>query len=172
MINARTARMLAHYKQWVDQRLFESLASLPPDEVGKERLTLCKSIVGTLNHIYVVDCIWQAHLEHREHGYKTRLEVPHPELADLQVAQLAIDEWFISWSAEQTDESLNMPVEFVFVSGDRSVMTAGAMLMHVVNHASYHRGCVVQMYAEIPAKPPITDLPVFLRESFPTYTTD
>ena len=83
MINVRTATMLAHYKQWVDQRLFESLASLPPDEVGKERQTLCKSIIGTLNHIYMIDCIWQAHLEHREHGYKTRLEVPHPELDDL-----------------------------------------------------------------------------------------
>ncbi|MNY65323.1 DinB family protein [compost metagenome] len=64
-----------------------------------------------------------------------------------------------------------MPVEFVFVSGDRSVMTAGAMLMHVVNHASYHRGSVIQMYFEIPAKPPITDMPVFLRDAFPAYTT-
>ncbi|MBD2836183.1 DinB family protein [Pseudomonas sp. JM0905a] len=169
MINAHTARMLAHYKQWVDERLFDDLAGLPPGEVGKERVSLCKSILGTLNHIYVIDCIWRAHLEGKPHPYKTRLEVPHPELAELREAQASMDEWFISWSAGQSDASLAEPVEFVFCSGDPGVMMAGAMLMHVVNHASYHRGCVIQMYAEIPAKPPITDLPVFLRETHPRY---
>ncbi len=39
------------------------------------------------------------------------------------------------------------------------------MLMHVVNHASYHRGWVIQMYFEIPAMPPMTDLPIYLRET-------
>ncbi|NWL77229.1 damage-inducible protein DinB [Pseudomonas taiwanensis] len=169
MINASTARMLAHYKQWVDERLFEDLARLPPGEVGKERVTLCKSILGTLNHIHVIDCIWRAHLERRQHPYKTRLEVPYPEFDDLRAAQAAMNDWFVSWSAAQTDESLNTPVEFVFCSGDPGVMTADAMLMHVVNHASYHRGSVIQMYFEIPARPPITDLPVFLRETHPLY---
>lgn len=44
------------------------------------------------------------------------------------------------------------------------------MLLHVVNHAAYHRGWIVQMIFEIPARPPIADLPVFLMEVFPTYT--
>jgi len=43
-------------------------------------------------------------------------------------------------------------------------MTAGAMLLHVVNHATYHRGWLVQMYFEIPAMPPLTDLCVYLTE--------
>jgi hypothetical protein len=29
-------------------------------------------MIGTLNHIYVVDLIWQAHLERRDHGFKVR----------------------------------------------------------------------------------------------------
>ncbi|MNO07362.1 hypothetical protein D3C81_2295210 [compost metagenome] len=62
-------------------------------------------------------------------------------------------------------------MEFVYCSGDHGVMAAGAMLMHVVNHASYHRGSVIQMYFEIQAKPPITVMPVFLRDAFPAYTT-
>ena len=60
MINVRTARMLADYKRWADQRLFDSLADLPPGEVNKERVSVFKNMIGTLNHIYVVDCIWQA----------------------------------------------------------------------------------------------------------------
>ena len=83
------------------------------------------------------------------------------------MAQKEIDRWYCDWSARQTDASLDKPLEFTFVSGESGTMSAGAMLMHVVNHASYHRGWVVQMYFEIPAMPPVTDMPVYLRESEP-----
>ena len=54
-------------------------------------------------------------------------------------------------------------------SGYDTKMSAGAMLLHVVNHASYHRGWVIQMYFEIPAMPPMTDLPIYLRETDPHF---
>lgn len=167
MINVRTARMLADYKRWANLRLFDSLVALPPGEVNKERESVFKNMVGTLNHIYVVDCIWQAHLEGRGHGFKTSHDLLHPDLAELRMAQKDIDRWYCDWSARQTDVSLDKPVEFTFVSGESGTMSAGAMLMHVVNHASYHRGWVIQMYFEIPAMPPVTDLPVYLREAAP-----
>ena len=37
-----------------------------------------------------------------------------------------------------------------------------SLFMHLVNHASYHRGWVCEMFFDVPAKPPATDLPVFL----------
>ncbi|MFJ7106204.1 DinB family protein [Pseudomonas sp. NPDC098740] len=167
MINVRTARMLADYKRWANQRLFDSLAALPPGEVNKGRVSVFKNMIGTLNHIYVVDCIWQAHLEGRGHGFKTSHDLLHPDLAELRLAQKGIDRWYCDWSERQTDASLDKPVEFSFVSGESGIMSAGAILMHVVNHASYHRGWVIQMYFEIPVMPPVTDLPVYLRETDP-----
>lgn len=167
MINVRTARMLADYKRWANQRLFDSLAALPPGEVYKERVSVFKNMIGTLNHIYVVDCIWRAHLEGRGHGFKTSHDLLHPDLAELRLAQKDIDHWYCDWSERQTDASLDKPVGFSFVSGESGIMSAGAILMHVVNHASYHRGWVIQMYFEIPVMPPVTDLPVYLRETDP-----
>ncbi|MGE8360267.1 DinB family protein [Pseudomonas sp.] len=170
MINLRTAVLLAAYKQWADQRLYDSLAALPAEEVSKERAGVCKSMLGTLNHVYVVDRIWQAHLQRQPHEFKTRLEVPHPDFAALRAAQQDMNAWFIDWVAGQTEASLAEVIEFAFVSGEQSAMTAGAMLLHVVNHAAYHRGWVVQMYFEIPARPPVADLPVFLTEVYPAHT--
>ncbi|MNF53514.1 DinB family protein [compost metagenome] len=166
MINLRTANMLAQYKRWADQMLFDSLATLPEGEIYKQRQTIFNNMVGTLNHIHVVDCIWQAHLEHRAHGFTTRHEQPYPELPDLWAAQQAMNAWYIAWSERQTEASLNEPIDFTFTCGDRGTMTAGAMLLHVINHASYHRGWVIQMYFEIPLMPPMTDLPVFLTEVY------
>jgi uncharacterized damage-inducible protein DinB len=119
MINVRTARMLADYKRWANQRLFDSLAALPPGEVNKERVSVFKNMIGTLNHIYVVDCIWQAHLEGRGHGIKTSHDLLHPDLAELRLAQKDIDHWYCDWSERQTNASLDKPVEFSFVSGGK-----------------------------------------------------
>jgi uncharacterized damage-inducible protein DinB len=38
-------------------------------------------------------------------------------------------------------------------------------MLHVVNHTSYHRGFVADMFYQIPQRPPLTDIPVFLRET-------
>ena len=56
------------------------------------------------------------------------------------------------------------PVDFKFVSGADGRMTRAEMILHVVQHASYHRGYVDDMMYQIPVEPPSTDLNVFLRE--------
>jgi len=43
-------------------------------------------------------------------------------------------------------------------------MTRGEMLQHVVIHTSYHRSFVGQLFYQVPARSPTTDLPVFLRD--------
>jgi uncharacterized damage-inducible protein DinB len=169
MINTRTARMFAHYKAWADRLLFEGVAVLAPAEVVKERPTLFKTMIGTLNHNYVVDLIWQAHLEGREHGFSARNLVLHPRLDDLWQAQQKMNEWMTAWSDAQSDVTLDEPVHFSFISGERAVMTRGEILLHLVNHASYHRGWVCDMFFQVPAKPPTTDLPVFLLDAASKY---
>jgi uncharacterized damage-inducible protein DinB len=162
MLNTQTARILSRYKTWADDLLFDATGALPPDEVVKTRQTLFKSMIGTLNHNYVVDLIWKAHLERKEHGFKARNVLVHADLGDLRRAQQDVNAWFERWADEQTDTSLAEELSFAFVSGERSTMSRGAMFMHLVNHASYHRGWVCEMFFEVPAKPPTTDLPVFL----------
>jgi uncharacterized damage-inducible protein DinB len=46
-------------------------------------------------------------------------------------------------------------------------MTRGEMLLHIVNHTSYHRGFVADMFYQVPVRPPVTDLTVFLRDACP-----
>ncbi|NUT77695.1 damage-inducible protein DinB [Pseudomonas sp. C1C7] len=171
MINVRTARMLADYRTWANRRLFDNLAQLPAGEVEKQRAGVFGTIIGTLNHIYVVDRIWQAHLEGRGHNFKTSHDLIHPVLSDLREAQKAVDRWYVDWADRQTDASLDKPLRFTFVSGESGTMSAGAMFLHVVNHASYHRGWIVQIYFEIPAMPPMTDLPVYMRETDPHFNS-
>jgi len=165
MFDKETANLLARYKAWADQLTFDAVASLPAGEVTRERPTHFKSIIGTLNHTYVVDLIWQANLEGRPHGFSARNLVLHPELPALWLAQQKANEWLIAWAQGQSASSLQEIVTFRLVSGKKGSMTRAQILMHIVNHATYHRGWVSDLFFQIPAKPPTTDWNVFLSDA-------
>jgi uncharacterized damage-inducible protein DinB len=164
MITAKSARMLARYNAWANQMTFDAVAALPAGEAEKERQSLFRNMVHTLNHNYVIDLIWQAHLEGRDHGFAARNTKDHPPLADLWRKQQAIDAWYVAWSDKVTDAALDETVHFTLIGGNAGEMTRGEILLHVINHTSYHRGFVADLFYQVPARPPTTDLPVYLRE--------
>ncbi|OZI19634.1 hypothetical protein CAL26_18700 [Bordetella genomosp. 9] len=164
MLNAASARMLADYKRWANRETFAIVMALPSDEIYKDRVSLFKSFATSLNHTYVVDLIWQAHIEGREHGIAALNAVTHPEIEDLWRAQQELDDWYIDWSAAQTDESLAREKDFALIGGNTGRMSNGEMLMHVVNHNSYHRGFVADLLTQMSAPRPSVDLPVYKRK--------
>jgi uncharacterized damage-inducible protein DinB len=158
MLNAETARALAEYKSWADNLSLEAVARVPEEELNRERPTRFKTIIGTLNHIYVVDLIWQAHLEGRSHGFTARDGVVHTDLAELSAAQRQYNQWLEVWAGSQTDADLLQVVQYQLINGQPGAMTRGAILLHIVNHGSYHRGYLDDLMFQVPAKAPSTDV--------------
>jgi uncharacterized damage-inducible protein DinB len=165
MITKSTAAMLARYNEWANQVIFDAVAALPPGEAEKPRTSLFRNIVHSLNHNYVIDRIFQAHLEGRTHGYTARNTPEHPPLAELRRSQAEVDAWYVRWADGIAEPALDETLRFEFVGGGEGAMTRGQMLLHVVNHTSYHRGFVADLFYQVPAKPPITDLTVYLRDA-------
>jgi uncharacterized damage-inducible protein DinB len=163
MIDSGAAGMLARYNAWANRTLMDAVAALPPDEPTRERQTLFKTMVGTLNHIYTVNEIWRAHLQGRDHGFTSRNAMLFPELAALTREQEAIDAWYVDWADAQAEEALAETIEFTLIGGNRGAMTRGEVLLHVVTHGSYHRGFVADLFAQVPRNPPTMDLPVYKR---------
>ena len=75
--------MLTRYNAWANRLIFDAVAALPPGEAEKPRVGLFKNMVHMLNHNYVIDRIFQAHLEGRGHGYGARNTADYPPLAEL-----------------------------------------------------------------------------------------
>jgi len=160
----RNAQMLTRYNAWADKLMHAAVAELPAGEAEKPRQSVFKSMAHTLNHVYVIDRIFQAHLEGRDHGYKARNTESHPPLAELWRLQEEIDAWYVRWAESLTEAALGEKVAFTFIGGGEGVMTRGEILLHVVNHTTYHRGFVADFFYQVPARPPTTDLTVFLRD--------
>ena len=156
--------MLARYNAWANKLIFDAVAALPEGEAVKPRPSVFRNMVHTLNHNYVIDRIFQAHLEGRPHGYGARNTAEHPPLAELWRAQQEIDRWYMEWTERASDDSLDQRIQFGFVGGGEGAMTRREILQHLVNHTSYHRGFVAQMMYDIPVRPPVTDITVYLRD--------
>ena len=77
-------------------------------------------------------------------------------------AQAEANLWFINWASQQSPASLSEIIGFRFTSGQPAQIQRGAMFLHVINHKTYHRGWVNQMFFEVGAKPPEADLSVYL----------
>lgn len=160
-----TVEMLARYKAWANELIFSAVSDLPYEEAIRQRKTRYRNIVHTLNHVFVIDSVFKAHLLGREHGYAARNTPDHPPLADLRLAVRALDSWYVEFAAAASPEELDRSISFGFIGGGTGVMTCREMIVHVVNHGTYHRGLVADMMYQAGVTPPTTDLPVFLRDA-------
>lgn len=162
MTAVETIQMLTRYNAWANKVIFEAVAALPTGEADKERPTIFKNMTNTLNHLHVVDLIWQAHIEQRPHGISALNTVLYTELNELSRAQQAVDAWFIAWGDTLSEAEADQKALFALIGGRPGEMRRSEIVLHVVNHTSYHRGFVADMFCQVPARPPLTDLPVFL----------
>lgn len=167
MSATRNIRMLTRYTAWANARLYGALLELPVALLVEARPGRPNGMNGILSHSYAVDLIWKAHLEGKEHGFTDRNFEAIPSFAELCLAQREIDEWYVVHADDQDEKSLEQIVAFNFVDGNPGSMSRGDILLHIVNHKTYHRGYVADMLYESGNRPPTIDLPVFLRDESP-----
>lgn len=137
-------------KAWANRELFDVVASVSPAEHGAPLHTA----IRTLNHIYVVDRIFRAHLLGEQHGYTATNTTETPELGELHFAVSETDTWFENYVANLGDDQLDESLAFRFTDGDAGTMTREEMLFHVITHGAYHRGNVGQVLKGISVAPP------------------
>ena len=155
---------LCSYKQWANAKMYEALVVLPEEIIITERKIVFGSILATLHHTYLMDTVWKSHIEGIQHNITTRNPKKSPPLGDLFKDQAEIDAWFISYAESLNEDLLDEVVSFEFIGGGRGSMTRQDIVLHIVNHTTYHRGHIAGMLYESGATPPTTDMPVFLRD--------
>lgn len=156
---------LMGWKRWANNRTYSFAMSLPEEEALRDRNTRFGNIVHTLNHVFVVDDIFKAHLEGREHGYTARNTETTPPIAEVFAAQQKMDDWWYVYAESMTEQQLTEVINFTFVGGGEGAMNRSDIFMHIVNHGNYHRGFVGAMLNQVGVMPKPTDYPVYLRDA-------
>jgi len=138
------------YKKWANEELFTVLSELSP-EVHTPGL---QQAIRVLNHIFVVDCIFQAHLRSQPHCFASTNTKETPSVHELWANVQQVDSWYVEYASSLDAEELQEQLPFNFTDGDAGLMSRGEILMHVLTHGCYHRGAVGQMLKNISISPP------------------
>jgi uncharacterized damage-inducible protein DinB len=110
----------------------------------------------------VINQIWMAHIKGTHHGYTARNTDSYPPLVELSAVLKDSDQRFAQWAQEVPEDELNEMLSFELIGGRPGTMTRAEMLLHVMSHASYHRGFIADILFQIPGqRAPQMDLPVF-----------
>ncbi len=137
-------------KSWANRELFDVVASV----TSTEHAAALHTAIRMLNHIYVVDRIFRAHLAGETHPYTATNTPETPELGELHFAVAETDLWFENYVSKIGAPALAQSLAFLFTDGDSGRMTREEMLFHVLTHGSYHRGNVGQILKGISVAPP------------------
>jgi uncharacterized damage-inducible protein DinB len=145
-----TLRSLFACKAWANEELFAALAAVDAAAHAAE----VRNAIRILNHVHVVDRIFQAHLEGRSHPYGATNTQETPTLAALAADVKTVDAWYLSYVDALPAAALSERVRFVFTDGDTGLMSREEILLHVVTHGGYHRGAAGQVMRAASAAPP------------------
>jgi uncharacterized damage-inducible protein DinB len=131
-----TLDTLVAHTAWANRQLFGALRDVDAFETHRA----ADLIKRALDHIHVVRCIFQAHLQGVAHAFTAPQRTVFPPLVELDREFAALDAWYVDAVAALPPDELDRPRDVRFTDGKVLAMTAAEMVLHVVTHTIHHRG--------------------------------
>ena len=153
---AQPYSQLIAIKRWADHGLYDAVGR-NLDRLSREESAL---MLRVLDHMHVVDRIFQHHLRGLPHAFRAPRSETVPQLAVLADGVREVDDWYASYVDSLTAGELGEPIDFVFTSGKPARMRRGEIILHVCLHGTYHRGnagAVLQLKGLTPSRDSVTD---------------
>jgi len=150
------------YLSWATALILDAANQLPPDVYEKDCGNSHGGIKGTLEHIFRADNIWFSRVAGEP--FANIADVPVPaSLPDLEKEWLALLDRFQNWFRQLEPNQYGIEVRYANSQGVPFSTPLWQIVLHLVNHSSYHRGQVITMMRQSRVKPPMTDLILFYR---------
>ena len=153
------------FHHWASQRIVQASRSLSPEQLQKDHGTAFHSVFGTLVHIYQADAAWFGRINGNPDS-QTSTYPPKSDLAGLSSDWFALLDRAVDWSSKLSEADWSKIISYKDSRGSAHQTALLPILMHLVNHGSYHRGQVSQLLRQSGVTPPATDLIMFYRQAF------
>lgn len=153
---------LLGFTEWATARLIEALRTIPDAARRRRDDSAFGSLHGTLTHLIAAEWVWLERWQGR-----------NPTAPPSWVGDASFDELRARLETVEigravhvtglTDEELARPIAYRTFNGQESAQPIGALVRHVVNHSTYHRGQIAMRIRQLGDPPPATDYIVWLR---------
>lgn len=163
--------LMAEYNQLMNQRIISASENLTYESLNENKGAFFKSVIGTMNHIFIGDCLWLKRFSAHPSAYislKSISEFKKPDrldailygdLASFKDQRLKVDKFLIEWCNELKEEDLDKPFEYTNFKGELYNKRFGDLILHVFLHQIHHRGQVTTLLSQQNIDFGETDLP-------------
>ncbi len=153
----------AAYTSWANQKMTESILLLNPALHDQPVASSFPSLYLTLAHVLHAGTIWWQRFNPDE------IEMRSASSSKLSMNELAdeirnLDKKWEEWISEASEEDLRRLLHFTTARGESFHQPIYELLMHLFNHATYHRGQLVTIMRSLGLENiPKTDFIIFVR---------
>ena len=157
-------RELFEYDEWATNRILESVSALSEQDYRKDLGSSHGGMHTTLVHICGADELWLG----RWAGNPPAAMLSVEDIPSLGILRERWDKYRSGLGVflGGLDEArLNAPHSYKDSRGNEYRQILSRLMLHKLNHASFHRGQVVAMLRQVGAVPKNTDLSAFYRET-------
>jgi uncharacterized damage-inducible protein DinB len=153
------------YTSWASQALLETAGGLSPDQLLRDFGTANKTLLGTLVHIFAADRLWLARVEGRPPA-RFVTEADHSLDVLRRDWPPLLDGW-VRWASSLDDEAVRRELLYHDLKGREWREPLWQIVLHVVNHATHHRGQVSGFLRTMGLTPAPLDEIAFFRQQAP-----
>ena len=162
-MDAHDLRDMFDYNAWANQAVLGACAALSDEQFTQDMKSSFPSIRDTLVHILGGERIWLGRLTGKvAAGFLNPADFP--DCATIAKAFAETDLELAKYAAGLTATALDTDIQYQTTAGAPFTGKPGAMLQHLANHSTYHRGQVTTMLRQLEAKAANSDMIRYRRE--------
>lgn len=157
-------RLLAEYNAWMNGKLYAACATLPDAALTEDRGAFFKSIYLTLNHIAYSDLAFLSRFTGDPPEVPALGQDLFGSFPALRAERERLDRRLVAWVDTLTPEWLAEPLTYVSkVDGRERTVPRWALVTHLFNHQTHHRGQVTTLLTQRGVDVGSTDIPFMPR---------
>lgn len=156
-MTVQTLETLYDYSYWANEKLFQVIVQLTPQEFTQPVAGGHASVRNTMVHVLSTEWGWLSRCG--GHERKAKLDP-----GDYPTAESLVNEWnsvegyMRDFLGDLADDDLSRRVEYTGGEGKACSMPLGELLQHSIIHAAHHRGQVALLLRELGYAPGHFDL--------------
>ncbi|MEO6760474.1 MAG: DinB family protein [Saprospiraceae bacterium] len=154
----------AYFNVWASRRLIDWLRTYPPEIFEQETPSSFNTLRMTFLHIWSAEKVWMERLQQVpiENFLQLTFQGSTEEILDGMLGNAEVLADYIN--AQEDPTFFDMACDFRLLNGTEDRRLRCEMVLHCIQHSTYHRGQIVTMGRALGATaPPNTDYNGYLR---------
>jgi uncharacterized damage-inducible protein DinB len=155
--------LLAHtgYSAWATRQVLEACSSLTEEELGRDLGFSHSSLLQTFRHSHDAERVWLDRLVAVGRGSLPLGPAPEHSFESLVQAWPGLWEGYRRWLEGASEDDLTFELYTALPDGAVFCVPRWQIVLHAINHSTFHRGQIMTMLRGFGVQRPNTDLTAY-----------